>query len=109
MTGVDVNEELIRKSAARAGHLGADRVEFACGPIGHAAGQPGQHRLQQGAGRVAAAERGQLLLQHGVVGEGPLLGLRLQEEAERVDGGHVGNQVHRHVEVRHPLGEDDAG
>ncbi|OWK39184.1 methyltransferase [Fimbriiglobus ruber] len=39
ITGVDVNEEVIRKSADRAAHLGADRPAFACGRIG-AAGTP---------------------------------------------------------------------
>ena len=32
--GVDVNEEVIQKSVARADHLGAAAVAFACGPIG---------------------------------------------------------------------------
>jgi SAM-dependent methyltransferase len=40
VTGVDVNEELIRKSVERADHLGADRVAFACGPIDDTAGKP---------------------------------------------------------------------
>ncbi|MBX7104301.1 MAG: SAM-dependent methyltransferase, partial [Gemmataceae bacterium] len=40
VTGVDVNDELIRKSAGRADHLGADGVAFACGPIGDTAGRP---------------------------------------------------------------------
>jgi SAM-dependent methyltransferase len=39
VTGVDVNDEVIRKSVGRAGRLGADRVAFACGPIGAAAGK----------------------------------------------------------------------
>ena len=34
ITGVDVNEEVIRKSMARADTLGADGLSFACGPIG---------------------------------------------------------------------------
>src|SRR5262249_3926914 len=40
VTGVDVNEELILKCAARAGRLGADGVAFACGPIRGAAVRP---------------------------------------------------------------------
>jgi hypothetical protein len=36
ITGVDVNEEVIRKSIAKAEKLRANRLEFACGPIGDA-------------------------------------------------------------------------
>jgi SAM-dependent methyltransferase len=32
--GVDVNEEVIRKSVSRAEHLGASGIDFQCGPIG---------------------------------------------------------------------------
>jgi hypothetical protein len=32
--GVDVNEELIRKSIERSDRLGAERLEFSCGPVG---------------------------------------------------------------------------
>jgi SAM-dependent methyltransferase len=32
--GIDVNEEVIRKSVARADHLGAEGIAFACGHIG---------------------------------------------------------------------------
>jgi hypothetical protein len=34
ITGVDVNDEVIRKSMARADQLGAERLAFACGRIG---------------------------------------------------------------------------
>ena len=55
------------------------------------------------------AERRQLLLQHRVVGEGPVLGFGFQEEVERVDRRHVGDEVDRDVEMRDPLGEHHAG
>jgi hypothetical protein len=40
ITGVDVDEEVIRKSMERSDHLGADRVAFSCGRIGTVAGKP---------------------------------------------------------------------
>jgi len=40
ITGVDVNEELIRKSVARADRLGAGQPAFACGTIGDHAATP---------------------------------------------------------------------
>lgn len=40
ITGVDVDEEVIRKSMERSDHLGADRVAFACGRISTATGRP---------------------------------------------------------------------
>ena len=67
-----------------------------------------QH-LQQGAGRIEAAERREFFRQHGIVGEGPVLGLRVQEEVERVDGRHVGDEVDRDVEVLDLVWEHDAG
>jgi hypothetical protein len=38
--GVDVNEEVIRKSVARSEHLGAERLRFACGRIDTIDSQP---------------------------------------------------------------------
>ncbi|OIQ66126.1 hypothetical protein GALL_523080 [mine drainage metagenome] len=61
------------------------------------------------AGGFGLAERGQLLLQNGVIGERAGLGLRLQEEVERVDRHHVGDQIDRHLEPVHFLGEHHAG
>jgi hypothetical protein len=40
LLGVDVNEEVIRKSVERSERLGAERLRFACGPIDAAAGKP---------------------------------------------------------------------
>ena len=76
-----------------------------CAPRGTSASSA----ASSGPGRLGAAERRQLLFQHRVVGERPGLRLRLQEEVERVDGRHVGDEVDRHLEIGDPLGEHDAG
>ena len=52
----------------------------------------GQQGVEQRAGRVGAEERRQLEIEDAVVGERPGLGLGLQEEVERVDGGEVGDR-----------------
>jgi hypothetical protein len=83
----------IRKSTVRVAALG-NASSSAC--------SSGPHRVQLAEGR-------QLMLQHRVIGEGIGLGLRLEEEVERVDRRHVGHEVHRDGEVPHSLGEDDAG
>ena len=72
-----------------------------------------QHAVEQGTharpDRRDPAERRQFLLQHRVVGEGPVLGFRFQEEVERVDRRHVGDEIDGDVEMRDALGEHDAG
>jgi hypothetical protein len=40
ITGVDVNADLVRKSAERSRQLGADRLDFACTPIGSLDARP---------------------------------------------------------------------
>jgi SAM-dependent methyltransferase len=40
IVGVDVNEEVIRKSVERSRRVGADRLTFSCGPIGAVAASP---------------------------------------------------------------------
>ena len=55
------------------------------------------------------AERRKLLLEQRVVAERPLLGFRLEEEVERIDRRHVGDEIDRDVEMRDALGEHDAG
>ena len=59
-------------------------------------GEPGREPRSQ---RLQLAERRDLLGQRGVVGKGPGLGRRLQEEVERVDDRHVGHQVDRDLEL----------
>ena len=69
----------------------------------------GQQRGQKRPHRVGAAIRRQLVDQHRVVLERPGLGLRLQEEVERIDGGHVGHKVNGHREPRDLLREHHPG
>ena len=63
-------------------------------------GTPSSSARQQRPDRRRPAERRQLLLQHRIVGEGPGLGFGFQEEVERVDRRHVGDEVDRDVEMR---------
>ncbi len=71
----------------------------------HRPDQPGQSR----AGRMHHPEGRQFLRQHRVIGEGKGLGLRFQEEIERVDGRHIGDEIHHHLEARHRLRKNHAG
>ena len=68
-----------------------------------------EQRLQLRPDRRQTAERCELLLEQRVVAERPGLGVRLQEEVERVDRHHVGHQIDRDVEMRDALGEHHAG
>ncbi len=68
----------------------------------------GQQRLEAGTHRDRPAERGKFLLQHRVVAERPLLGLRFEEEVERIARRHVHDEVDRHIEMRDALGEHHA-
>ena len=68
-----------------------------------------EQRLQPRSHRHQPPERCQLLLEQRVVAERPVLGFRLQEEVERVDRRHVGDQIDRDVEMRDAVGEHHAG
>ncbi len=65
-------------------------------------------RIEQRARRLDAAERGELVLEHVVVGEREGLGIGLEEEVEGVDRRHVGDEVHSDVEARDAIREDHA-
>ena len=71
--------------------------------------QPGHQLGQERPRRFGAAESGQLGLEHRIVAERDGLGVAFQEEGERVDGRHIGQQVDRDFELRHPLREHRAG
>ena len=66
-------------------------------------------RLQQWAGRLQAAERGEFFGQDRIVGERPALGVGFEKEVEGVDRRHVGDEVDGDVEAVHLFGEHDAG
>ena len=68
-------------------------------------GEPGRDQRSR---RLHLAKGRDLLGQRGVVGEGPLLGLGLQEEVERIDHRHVGDQVDHDLEELGLFGEDQA-
>ncbi len=70
---------------------------------------PASSAFSFGPGSVEAAEWRQLLLEHRIVGERPGLGLRLQEEVERVDRRHVGHEIDHHFEFPGAVGHHDAG
>ena len=53
-------------------------------------------------------ERGEFCFQQRVVAERDGFRVRLEEEVERVDRGHVGQEVHRDLEAGDAFGEDDA-
>ena len=69
----------------------------------------GQPLRQQRAGRLELAEGRDLLGEARVVGERPGLGVGLEEEIERVDHRHVGDQVDHDLEQVGLLREDQAG
>ena len=58
---------------------------------------------------LSFAEGSELFLQHRIIGEGECLGVRLQEEVERVDGRHIGDEINLHVKMVHFLRENHAG
>ena len=62
-----------------------------------------------GPDRAEPAERRQLLVEQRVVAERPGLGFGLEEEVERIDRRHVGDEIDRDVEMRDALREHDAG
>ena len=68
----------------------------------------GEPRRQQWPGRLDLAERRDLGGERGIVGERPLLGVGLEEEVERIDHRHVGDQVDHDLEAVGLLGEDQA-
>ena len=61
----------------------------------------GEPCLEQRSRRLELAERRDLLGQRGIVGEGPGLGLGVQEKVEGVDHRHVGDEIDRDLE---PIG-----
>ena len=64
--------------------------------------------LQQRPGGLDLAERGDLLGQRRIVGEGPLLGGGLEEEVERIGDRHVGHEVDRDLELARLLRDHQA-
>ena len=68
----------------------------------------GQPRREQRSRRLHLAKGRDLLGQRGIVGEGPLLGLGLEEEVERIDHRHVGDEVDHDLEQLGLLREDQA-
>ena len=69
----------------------------------------GEHAQKLGPGKARLTIGRQLLFEDRIVGEGEGLRLGLEEEVERVDGRHVGDEIDDDLELGHLLGEDDAG
>ena len=70
---------------------------------------PARRALRRGPGRFEFAERGEFLLEARVIAERPGFRFGFEEEVERVDGRHVGDEVHRDAEMGDFFREDDAG
>jgi hypothetical protein len=111
-------ERLLRRPDARlhADDIGdavldllVQRDEHVDGALPLPARDAGEEAGEQGPRRLGTQEGGELGRQHRVVGEGPGLRVGLEEKVEGVDRRHVGDEVHRDVEPRHPPGEDHAG
>jgi hypothetical protein len=76
---------------------------------GRRARDAGQQRVEQRTRRQRLAERRQFGVEHRIVGERPFLRLGLEEEVERVDRRHVGEQIDRHLETGDALGKHHPG
>ena len=68
-----------------------------------------QQRLQPRAGRLHLEKWRQLAALQLLVGEGDVLGARLEEEVERVEDGHLGDEVHLEGEDRRRFRKRDPG
>jgi hypothetical protein len=56
-------------------------------------------------GRFLGQIRRQLLIEFARIGEREILGRGVDEEVERIDHRHVGEEIHRHAEFRRRLGK----